>query len=255
MISEDAVIKMYDEEDKSTYQIAEELNTYPNKIRRILLKYGKELRSRSEAQKNALQEGRIEHPTKGRKRSQEEKIKISASLSDYWKEMSEEERQRRIDMAKENWSNMSETQRAKICQAATESIRKAGKEGSKLEKFILRRITDNGYRVDFHKKNLIPNEKLEIDLYIPELKTIIEIDGPSHFFPVWGEEKLQKQMKADLQKNGLLLSKGYVIIRLKVLGFVSLKKQEDIAEQILLKLQEVKQFFPPRSQRYVEIEL
>lgn len=255
MISEDAVIKMYDEEDKSTYQIAEELNTYPNKIRRILLKYGKELRTRSEAQKNALQEGRIEHPTKGRKRSQEEKIKISASLSDYWKEMSEEERQRRIDMAKENWSNMSETQRAKICQAATESIRKAGKEGSKLEKFILRRITDNGYRVDFHKKNLIPNEKLEIDLYIPELKTIIEIDGPSHFFPVWGEEKLQKQMKADLQKNGLLLSKGYVIIRLKVLGFVSLKKQEDIAEQILLKLQEVKQFFPPRSQRYVEIEL
>lgn len=255
MISEDAVIKMYDEEDKSTYQIAEELNTYPNKIRRILLKYGKELRSRSEAQKNALQEGRVDHPTKGRKRSQEEKIKISASLSDYWKEMSEEERQRRIDIAKENWSNMSEAQRGKICQAATESIRKAGKEGSKLEKYVLRRITDSGYKVDFHKKNLIPNEKLEIDLYIPELKTIIEIDGPSHFFPVWGEEKLQKQMKADLQKNGLLLSKGYVIIRLKVLGFVSLKKQEDIIEQIISKLQEVKKVFPPRSQRYIEIEL
>jgi very-short-patch-repair endonuclease len=93
-----------------------------------------------------------------------------------------------------------------MAEAATESIRKAGKEGSKLENFLLRKITDAGFKVDFHKKNLIPNEKLEIDLYVPECKTIIEIDGPSHFLPVWGDEKLQKQIKADLQKSGLILS-------------------------------------------------
>jgi very-short-patch-repair endonuclease len=255
MISEDTVVRMYEEENKSTYEIANELNTYPNKIRRILIKRGKELKTRSEAQKTALEAGRIKHPTQGRTRSEKEKLKISASLSDYWKSMDEEEKQRRVQIAKDNWHEMSETHRARICQSATEGIRKAGKEGSKLERFILKKLTEAGYKVDFHKKNLIANEKLEIDLYIPELKTIIEIDGPSHFFPVWGEEKLQKQIKADLQKSGLILSKDYAIIRVKVLGFVSLKRQDDVAVEIINKLQEIKQKFPPRSQRYIEVEL
>lgn len=37
---EQRVINLYQKHDKSTYQIAEELNTYPNKIRRVLIKHG-----------------------------------------------------------------------------------------------------------------------------------------------------------------------------------------------------------------------
>ena len=86
---EQTVISMYDDQDLSTYQIAKELETYPNKIRRILIKHGKELKSKSEAQKVALKTGRSKHPTEGRERSHVEKLSISRSMSSYWDEMDE----------------------------------------------------------------------------------------------------------------------------------------------------------------------
>ena len=55
-MKETEVIKLY-ETGSSTYQIAEHFQTYPNKIRRILTKHGVLLKSRSQAQKNALHNG------------------------------------------------------------------------------------------------------------------------------------------------------------------------------------------------------
>jgi len=101
---------------------------------------------------------------------------------------------------------------------------------------------------------IIPAENLEIDLYIPELKTIIEVDGPSHFLPIWGEDKLQKQVNADLRKSGALLSKGYAIIRVKSLGSESLAKREYLIEQVLNQLQSISKKFPPKSKRFIEVE-
>lgn len=249
------VLNMYQNENKSTYEIAELLNTYPNKIRRLLKKSGCELKDQSEAQKNAFTNGRREHPTKGRERTKEEKIKISSTLSLRWNNLTDKEKAERSSKAKENWKNLPSAKKEEILQLASEGIRKAGKEGSKLEKYIYEILVNNGYKVDFHKYNLIPNEKLEIDLYLPTLKTIIEIDGPSHFLPVWGDEKLEKQMRADLDKNGLLLGKGFVIIRLKVLRNVSLKRKEEVCNEILSMLKNIEVNFPPVSKRYIEVEI
>ena len=44
---EQKVVDLYQKQEKSTYQIAEELNTYPNKIRRVLIKHGVEIKDRS----------------------------------------------------------------------------------------------------------------------------------------------------------------------------------------------------------------
>ena len=49
--SEDYIINLYCEENKSTYEIAKDLNTYPNKILRILKKHGVSVKTKSEAQK------------------------------------------------------------------------------------------------------------------------------------------------------------------------------------------------------------
>jgi intein-encoded DNA endonuclease-like protein len=78
-LNEKEVIDLYNE-GVSTYQIAKDLNTYPNKIRRILHKNGIELKTRSEAQKNAIDKGLVNLPTKGKQRSKEEKIKISFGM-------------------------------------------------------------------------------------------------------------------------------------------------------------------------------
>ena len=101
---------------------------------------------------------------------------------------------------------------------------------------------------------IIPAETLEIDLYIPDLRTIIEVDGPSHFLPIWGEDKLQKQINADLRKSGALLSKGYAVIRVKSLGQESLSKREQLAEEVIALLNKISNKFPPKSKRFIEVE-
>tara|TARA_R100001509_G_scaffold15618_1_gene7918 strand:- start:503 stop:1276 length:774 start_codon:yes stop_codon:yes gene_type:complete len=252
---EEYIIKLYCKDNKSTYEIAKALNTYPNKIRRTLKKHGVELKSKSDAQKLALQNGVANHPTKGKKRTNKEKLSISKSLANHWNNMTEEERKDIASQAKQRWLNMDEEQKEKMRKLASEGIRRAGKEGSKLEKFILERLTKEGYTVDFHNKNLIPNEKLEIDLYIPSLKTIIEIDGPSHFLPIWGEEKLQKQIKADLQKSGRILSMGYAIIRVKVVKKTNLNDKESVTSSIVRILKGIDKKFPPKTKRFIEVEL
>ena len=249
------IIEMYNDQSKSTYEIAKSLDTYPNKVRRTLIKHGYKLKNKSEAQKNALQTGRCAHPTEGKTRTEEEKLNISEGMSNHWENMSESERQGRVDQAKERWQNMGAAQKNRMCKLATDAIRKAGKEGSKLEKFVANKLNTNGYTVDFHNKNLIPNEKLEIDLYIPSLKTIIEIDGPSHFLPIWGEEKLQKQIKADLKKSGRILSRGFIIIRVKAIANASLKKKENLVFNIVNTLKNIEKKFPPKTKRFIEIEL
>ena len=113
-----------------------------------------------------------------------------------------------------------------------------------------------GYFIEFHKKGIIPNENLEIDLYLPEIGTIIEVDGPSHFLPIWGPEKLHKQIKADSHKTGLILSKGFVIIRVKSFGnFVSLSGKEKLLTTLGNQLKQIKKKFPTQPNRYIEIEL
>ena len=170
--------------------------------------------------------------------------------------MSAKERKRRSHDARRRWYAMPEEERSRISKLAIEAIQKAGKEGSKLEKYVREELTLAGYYVEFHRKNLIPNENLEIDLYIPDLKAIIEVDGPSHFLPIWGADKLQKQIKADSQKTGLILSKGFVIIRVKsITDFVSLTSKENLVQNIKSILENIKEEFPPKSKRFIEIEL
>jgi very-short-patch-repair endonuclease len=140
--------------------------------------------------------------------------------------------------------------------AAIKSIQVAGKEGSKLEKFLYEEITKAGFSVQYHKKHLIQNHDMELDMYVPSIKTIIEVDGPSHFLPIWGEEKLQKQIKADTQKSGLILSKGMVIIRIKNLSdSVCLADKEKLRVDILDCLGKIKESFPKKTERYIEIEI
>ena len=81
---EQKVLDLYQKEKWSTYEIAEKLGTYPNKVRRILKINGVSIRSRSKAQKNALKKGRASHPTEGVEMSADTKLKISESQGRVW---------------------------------------------------------------------------------------------------------------------------------------------------------------------------
>ena len=121
------VIKLYNKENRSTYEIAEMLETYPNKIRRTLKKHGYELKSKSSAQSNALKSGRRPHPTAGKQRTLSERVKISSSLSSYWDEMNEKEKSRRSKQAKDRWAEMSSDQKETMQRKRVDAIRNFGK--------------------------------------------------------------------------------------------------------------------------------
>ena len=164
-------------------------------------------------------------------------------------------KQRRAEEARKRWESRSEEDKQKMISSGINAIRRTAKEGSKLEKEILKGLSSAGYSVDFHNENLIPMEKLEIDMYIPDLKTIIEVDGPSHFLPIWGDDHLRKQEKFDLKKNGTLLSRGFVVIRVKALNAASLSRTKKLLDNIIEHLESIKESFPSKSKRFIEVEL
>jgi very-short-patch-repair endonuclease len=255
-MNETEIVSLYVKEQKSTYEIASMHNTYANKIRRILIKHGVELKTKSEAQKNAITNGTAKIPTEGKQRSEEDKLKISKSLKKSWDNLPQKEYDKRVKASKTRWESMSLADKTKMQEAAVKAIQVAGKEGSKLEKFLYTELTKEGFVVEFHKTNLIANTNLEIDMYVPAAKAIIEIDGPSHFEPIWGEEKLQKQIKADEHKTGLILSKGLAIIRIKNLSdSVCLIDKQNLKTRIVALLRQFENQFPEKDKRFVEIEI
>jgi very-short-patch-repair endonuclease len=251
----DKIVKLYDE-GKSPYEIAELYKTYPNKIRRILKKYRGDLRTKSEAQSIGMKSGRIPHPTKGKKLSESAKIKISEKVHEYWQNISEDELSKHVERSRARWNNLSVAARKDMQDKALDGIRRTIKEGSRLERAVLEAIQKAGFSAEFHRKNLVLNEKLEADIYISSLNTIIEIDGPSHFLPIWGEDKLKQTMKADAEKAGLAISRGFVVVRIKCLADTILERHKRQAIELVLKtLNAIKQKTPDKKKRYIELEI
>ena len=206
---------LYLKNNKSFRDIANEYQTYPNKILRDAKSFGIKIRNKSDAQKNALQTGKHTHPTKGKERSETTKNKIGQSVMKSWDELNHKDIEKRKQKAKENWEKLSIDEKQNMQRSATQAVRVASKRGSKLEIFLFNCLLKDGYLVDFHKEQTLVNTKLQIDLFLSELNIAIEVDGPSHFKPVWGEQSLQRNKKYDQKKEGLIIGKGWHLIRIK----------------------------------------
>lgn len=244
---------LYIKEKKSFKQIADLLDTYPNKIRRDAKRLNIEIRDKSEAQKNALSNGSVEHPTKGKSRSEKTKLKIGLGVLESWDNLSEKELAKRKQRAKKQWEDLSDDQKQNMIKMANDAVRLSSKSGSKLEKFILQSLVADGYKVDFHKEQTLANTKLQIDLFIPKLNVAIEVDGPSHFLPVWGEDALNRNIKYDNKKTGLLLGKGCVLIRIKQTKDYSPSRASIIVDKLKIELEKIANKFPDIKNRTIEI--
>jgi hypothetical protein len=64
---------------------------------------------------------------------------------------------------------MSEEDKIKLRESAIPGIKRASQEGSKLEKYIRDKLTKENYVIEYHKKGIVPNANLEVDIYLPEL--------------------------------------------------------------------------------------
>lgn len=231
-----AIVKEYTQDELSTSFLAKKYRTNPKRIGVILKKHGVKLRDKSEAQSLALKHNRAKHPTKGTVRDESTKLAISEKLASSWNKISQEEYDRRVENSRERWNNIPIEDREEMTRAGCEAIRVASKEGSKLEKYVCEKLEENGIKVLFHKKGLIINDNLELDLFVPSAKAGVEIDGPSHYFPIWGEEKFKKHIQADQDKNTLLLKSGYSIVRVKN---IEKNNSQSFQRKVVTKLLEV----------------
>lgn len=231
---------LYVDKKHSFADIAKTYNTYANKIRREVIALNIPIRNKSEAQKNALTTGKHKHPTKGQNRSEETKNKIGFGVMRSWENMDSTELENRKQKAKESWNNLSEDEKTQLVKLANDAVRKTSKEGSKLEKHILEFLLNNNYKVDFHKEQILSNTKLQIDLFLPNMNIAIEVDGPSHFLPVWGDDVLQKNIKYDQKKQGLILGKGLTLIRIKQTKDFSKTRSQKICNDLIGLIESIK---------------
>lgn len=91
----------------------------------------------------------------------------------------------------------------KSCSAQWRNANKtSGYRRSKMEIFIEERM-----KSDFPELTIYTNHRkllgLELDFYIPELKTAIEINGILHFQPIFGTTKLKRIQELDSLKKDL----------------------------------------------------
>jgi very-short-patch-repair endonuclease len=129
-------------------------------------------------------------------------------------------------------------------------MRRASTDGSALEKYLLKELLKKKYKIIYHKEHMLRNIYLHIDLFIQSLSTAIEIDGPSHFEPIWGEERLKKVQAADKQKTGLILSEGLCLVRIQQKqSSITQRYQREVLKNLVSVLSEIEKKFPPEYKR------
>lgn len=257
LLNTDAKIQLLQTEyvnDKNSFRdIAVKYDTYANKLRRDAIKYNIVIRSKSEAQKNVLSTGKVQHPTKGKKRSESVRDKIGNGVMKSWEKLDKQELDHRKLTAKQNWEKLDDEEKQYRLKQANLAVRESSKTGSKLEKHLLNSLLSDGFKVDFHKEQHLLNTKLQIDLFLPGDNIAIEVDGPSHFEPVWGDAALVKNKKYDDKKTGIILGKGLTLIRVVQTKDYSKSRSQQLYTELKEHITNIQNKFPLKENRLIII--
>jgi hypothetical protein len=65
-----------------------------------------------------------------------------------------------------------------------------------------------------------------MDIYIPSIKLAIELNGPTHYFPIFGDDKLKKTQTRDELKQKEMNEFGINLFLINISHLTSKKKTE-----------------------------
>ncbi len=216
-INEQQIRRLYLDEGLSMRKIAVETNIPLATLSRFMKKYGIASRDKAQAQMNYLKDH--DHQMSGRQHTDETKKKISHSLGTFWDSLSIDEREevkRKIGSAwKRKWAAMSEQERKLTMESLTSKAREAQGGGSRLERFIATELRKRGYIIEERSTNYTAGKNFEVDLALPKEMIAIEVDGPTHFLAIYGEEHLEQQQERDARKDEMINAIGYNVLRIQ----------------------------------------
>lgn len=214
------LVEEYVNNGRSTSSIAKEHSTdtkkvYPNTIRRLLKKYQVPLRDKSEAQKNFLADN--PHPLEGRKRTPEEKKKISEGIQGWWDKLDDNEileiKEQMKERAEAKWAGLTVPEREKAILKMHQASREVAGMGGKNENAVADMLEAEGYGIVQRTNQFTPRNQFEIDMAIPSNRIAVEWDGAGHFRPIYGDKALEKTQAKDARKNDVLVKDGWIVIR------------------------------------------
>lgn len=200
----------------SVGEVAKKYKRSQSTVNRLFKKLGVKIRSASEAQKLALSSGRSKNPTAGVGHSTTAKINMSEKAANRWARITDAEREKFKETARQRWAKLSESDKREMLRLAGVALKRVATEGSEIEQYLEQGLLGLNFMVQKHVKNFMGGQ-YEIDILLKDEGVAVELDGPHHFLPIFGEERLEKTMKFDAAKNGTLISMGLSIIRVKCL--------------------------------------
>lgn len=217
-MTEDLYKKMRDDYEGglSVAEVAKKYKKSQSTVSRLFKKLGVQIRSASDAQKLALASGRSKNPTAGVGHSTTAKINMSEKAANRWARISNSERDKLKEAARQRWAKLSDADKKEMLRLAGVALKRVATEGSEIEQYLEQGLLGLNFMVQKHVKNFMGGE-YEIDILLKDEGIAVELDGPHHFLPIFGEERLEKTMKFDAAKNGTLISMGLTIIRVKCL--------------------------------------
>lgn len=117
---------------------------------------------------------------------------------------------------------------------------KKNQKVSKLELWVQTRIKETfpTLEVKYGVKDAL-GDAGEVDIWVPSLALAFEIQGPSHYLPIFGEERLANEQKNDEEKRQSAKTLNIELIEIDARDFKTFKKNYrlvSIVETILNKI-------------------
>lgn len=226
----------------STVIIARRWNTNPKQVGRLLERAGCPRRTREQAQQNARDHGRVFRNKKKGCHDLEHRKKISEGQTKRWASMTPEDRESQAEQSRKNLKNRDDG--GEFAKAGGERLRQASKEGSKLSRSVREALSAARLKVQTGDVKVAGRTIRPCCLVCENgfKKVAVLVRGPTHFRPVFGEDKLRSQQESDQAAVGILTAEGYSVLVVEVtkrtLGRTS---REELLKEVVASV--------PRSQK------